>query len=77
MTLTFVLFSINYLITLGTDCNYFLGNINYCFIWNEFSGNIRTVWNELYNKVKYWLVWIIRRKVMLGINSLITLPSTV
>ena len=77
MTLTFVLFSINYLITLGTDCNYFLVNINYCFIWNEFSGNIRTVWNELYNKVKYWLVWIIRQKVLLGINSLITLPSTV
>ena len=32
---------------LGTDCNYLSGNINYCFIWNELSDNIRTVWNEL------------------------------
>ena len=42
---------------LGTDCKYFSGNINYCFIWNEFSYNIRTVWHELYNQIKYWLVW--------------------
>ena len=62
---------------LGTDCNYFSSNINYCFIWSEFSDNIRTVWNELYNQIKYCLVWIIWQKVLLGINSLITLLSTV
>ena len=67
------LFGINCLIKLGTDCNYFLGNINYCFIWNEFSDNIGNVWNQLYNKIKHWLVWIIWQKVLLGINSLITL----
>ena len=68
---------INYLLMLGTDCKYFWGNINYCFIWNEFSDNIYTVWNEVYNKIKYWLVWIILQKVLLGINSLVTLLSTV
>ena len=62
---------------LGTDCNYISGNINYCFIWNEFSDKFRTFWNELYNKIKYWLVWIIWQKVLLGINFLITLLSTV
>ena len=62
---------------LGADYNYFLGNISYCFIWNEFSDNIRTVWNELDNKIKSCLVWIIWQKVLLEINSLITLPSTV
>ena len=71
------LFGINCLIKLGTDCNYFLGNINYCFIWNEFSDNIGNVWNQLYNKIKHWLVWIIWQKVLLGINSLITLLITV
>ena len=36
---------------LDTDHNYFLGNVNYCFIWNEFSDNIGTISNELYNKI--------------------------
>ena len=62
---------------LGTDCNYFWGNNNYCFIWYELSDNIRTVWNDLYNQIKYRLVWITWQKVLLGINSLITLLSTV
>ena len=42
---------------LGTDCNYFLGNTNCCFIWNEFSDNIHaesTVWNEFSDKIKYY-----------------------
>ena len=67
----------NYLIMLGTDCNCFLGNINYCFIWNWFSDDIQTVWNELYSKINYWLVWIILQKILLGINSLITLLSII
>ena len=62
---------------LGTDCSYFSDNINYCFIWNEFSDNICTVWNELCIKIRYCLVWIIWQKVLLGINSLITLLSIV
>ena len=65
------------MVVLSSDCNYFLGNINYCFMWNEFSNNIHTVWNELYNKIKYCLVWIIWQKSLLGINSQITLLSTV
>ena len=72
-----VLFGINYLVVLSSDCNYFLGNINYCFMWNQFSNDIHTVWNELYNKIKYCLVWIIWQKSLLGINSQITLLSTV
>ena len=65
------------MIMLGTDCNYFSVNINYCFIWNEFSDNIHTVRNDLCNKIKYWLVWITWQKILLVINSLVTLLSTV
>ena len=62
---------------LGTDCNCYSGNINYCLIWNELSDNIRTVLNELYNKIKYCLVWIVSQKVLLGINPLITLSTII
>ena len=62
---------------LGFNCNYLLGNIYYCFIWDEFSDNICTVWNELCNKIKYHLVWIVWQKMLLGINSLITLLNIV
>ena len=60
---------------LGTDRNYFLGSINYCFIWNEFYDNIGTVSNELYNKIMKCFVWIIWQKVLLGINYLMSLLS--
>ena len=62
---------------LGTDCHYFSSNIFYCFIWDEFCDNIHTLEKEFYSTIKYWLIWIIRQKVLLGINSLITLLSTV